>query len=71
MLSRLIEALTILLKYGDPDFPTHCEHDELMICGIKPEDVSKEDIAKLDELGFTVSSPWGEKVFMSYRYGSA
>ena len=32
----LIEALTILLKYGNPAHPTHCEHDELTICGIDP-----------------------------------
>lgn len=70
-MSRLIEALTILLKYGDPAYPTHCEHDVLTIVGIDPEDVSDEDKAKLDELGFFVGSEYGDEAFHSYRYGSA
>lgn len=65
----LIEALTILLKYGNPPRPTHCEHDELTICGIDPADVSDEDKRRLDELGFFVSDD-GE-CFRSFRYGSA
>jgi hypothetical protein len=66
MLSKLIEALNIFLKYGDIDFPTHCEHDVLMVC-VMPADVSEEDIAKLKELGFDT----GDCCFESYRYGSA
>ena len=68
-MSKLIEALQILLKYGDPAYPTHCEHDELTICGIDPEDVSKEDKDRLDELGFFVSEEYG--CFKSFRFGSA
>lgn len=65
---KLIEALTILLKYGDPAYPTHCEHDVLTICGIDPADVSDEDKVALDELGFFV----GEfDSFQSFKYGSA
>ena len=71
MLSKLIEALQILLKYDDPDYPTHCEHDVLMICYIDPNIVSEEDIKKLDELGFFISDESGEKGFISYKYGSA
>ncbi len=67
----LIEALTILLKYGNPEHPTHCEHDELCICGIDPADVSEDDIKRLDELGFFVTEQYGEKQFMSFRFGSA
>jgi hypothetical protein len=69
----LIEALTILLKYGNPYSPTHCEHDQMTICGIDPKDVSDEDKARLDELGIFVSDEFGdeEQVFMSYRFGSA
>jgi hypothetical protein len=67
----LIEALTILLKYGNPIHPTHCEHDELLICGIDPKDVSEEDKAKLDKLGFFVSTEYGDEQFKSFRYGSA
>ena len=67
-MKKLIEALQIFLKYGNPDYPTHCEHDTLYICGIEPDDVSKEDIKKLDDLGFFIG---GEGGFMSFRYGSA
>jgi hypothetical protein len=70
-MEKLIEALQILLKYGNPDYPTHCEHDVLTICGIEPSDVSEEDIAKLDELGFHVGNEYGEEAFHSYKYGSA
>lgn len=63
----LIEALTILLKYGNPRNPTHCEHDVLTICGIDVEKVSAEDVAWLDKLGFFI----GEEAFQSFRFGSA
>ena len=67
-MSDLIEALNIFLKYGDPKYPTHCEHDELTICGIHPEEVSEKDKNRLDELGFFV----GEyDAFKSFRFGSA
>jgi hypothetical protein len=65
----LIEALQILLKYGNPDYPTHCEHDMLTIVGIDPKDVSQEDIQKLDELGFFVSNEY--YAFISFKFGSA
>lgn len=70
-MKQLIEALTILLKYGNPDYPTHCEHDVMYICGIEPEQVSEEDQAKLKELGFRVGNESGEEGFYSYKYGSA
>jgi hypothetical protein len=69
----LIEALTILLKYGDPANPLNCNHDEVIICGIDPKDVSDEDKKKLDDLGFFVSDGEGyadETWFMSHRFGS-
>jgi len=69
-MSKLIQALQILLKYGDPKYPTCCEHDELYICGIQPSMVTDNDKKKLDELGFFVSES-EEDVFMSFRYGSA
>ena len=68
-MSDLIKALTILLKYGDPRNPTYCTHDEMWICGISPGDVSDEDKAVLDELGFFVDD--GDDCFKSYRFGSA
>lgn len=67
----LIEALTILLKYGDPQNPTHCEHDRLSICGIDPKVVSKADTERLQELGFEISEEYGEEQFYSFRFGSA
>ena len=68
-MDKLIEALQIFLKYGNPAYPTHCEHDTLCICGIEPEDVSPEDTKKLDELGFFVSEEYDG--FISFRFGSA
>lgn len=66
-MSYLIEALQIFLKYGDPHYPTHCEHDVLMVC-ISPAIVSNEDTARLEGLGFTPDDTDG---FSSYRFGSA
>jgi hypothetical protein len=68
-MSDLIAALQILLKYGDPRWPTHCEHDVLTIIDISPDDVSDEDKAELDRLGFFVSETEG--AFISFRFGSA
>jgi len=48
----LIKALQILLKYKDVDNPPNCIHDELIIMEIHQDEVSKEDIKRLDELGF-------------------
>ena len=70
-MEKLIRALQILLKYGNPDYPTHCEHDELTICGIDPANVSDEDKKELDKLGFFVDDDYGEECFKSFRYGSA
>lgn len=70
----LIEALTILLKYGNPRNPTHCEHDVLTICGIEIEDVSTEDKVELKRLGFECDESeeaGGEIAFYSFRFGSA
>ena len=68
-MENLIKALQIFLKYGNPDYPTHCEHDILMICGINVEDVSDEDKEKLNELEFFFNSEFD--CFTSFRYGSA
>lgn len=69
----LIKALQILLKYGNPEYPTHCEHDVLTIVGICPSDVSEEDKKELETLGFFVAREYGyrEEFFRSYHYGSA
>ena len=65
----LIKALQIFLKYGDPDYPTHCEHDELWICGYDGIDISDEDLKLLDELGFFYDN--NDQSFKSFKYGSA
>lgn len=68
-MEQLIQALQIFLKYGNPGYPTICGHNELIICGIKPDDVSMEDIALLHELGFFIEG--SREYFMSFKYGSA
>lgn len=64
----LIKALQIFRKYGNPEWPTHCEHDVLTVC-IEPDLVSEEDTAALEELHFGPDE-YGEG-FISYWYGSA
>jgi hypothetical protein len=68
-MSKLIEALQIFLKYGDPDRPTHCEHEVLYICNIDTASVTDEDKEKLDKLGFFYDDD--EECFQSFCYGSA
>jgi hypothetical protein len=86
-MSDLIEALQILLKYGNPRNPTHCSHDELRIMEIDPCTVSAEDRARLSVLGFDIGhdfeelpdddergtdwTPPEESYFYSFRFGSA
>jgi carbonic anhydrase len=65
-MSDLIKALQIFLKYADPKFPTHCEHDVMWVVGINPADVSEEDIKELDTLGFHAFA----ECFESNRFGS-
>lgn len=65
----LIEALTILSKYvpkKDQKWPTHCEHDILMVMAVR--EVDEEDIKRLQELSFR----WNEdrNCWTSYRFGS-
>lgn len=67
-MNDLIKALTILAKYGDPEFPTHCEHD-VMYISIEHSEVSEEDKAELDKLGVIPDNESG--MFKSYRFGSA
>jgi hypothetical protein len=64
-MSNLIKALNIFLKYDNPKYPTHCEHDELTVV-IDPSKVSEQDKAELEELGFVAD----DDCFKSFRYGS-
>lgn len=68
LLSHLIEALQIALKYEDKEWPTHCEHDEMWL-NIDSSKVSDEDKARLDELGFFEDED--DECFKSYAFGSA
>ena len=65
----LIKALQIFLKYDNPDYPFHCEHDYLYV-DIDSEKVSEEDKAELDELGFFIDEEYSGFGFGSYKYGS-
>jgi len=67
VMQKLIEALQIFLKYGNPTHPTHCEHDELTVA-IDPSIVSAQDKVLLDDLGFIANDD--EEHFTSYKYGS-
>jgi hypothetical protein len=69
-MKNLIEALQILNKYGNPSYPTHCEHDVLFVM-IDPELVSDEDRTTLLKLGFIAGEGGGAEYFKSHRYGSA
>ncbi len=68
-MNDLIEALQILAKYTSDSTPTHCEHDVLMV-NVDPADVSAEEIARLDELGFIATKQDGDPAFISFRFGS-
>lgn len=62
----LIAALTILAKYTDSKWPTHCEHDVFMVR--VDSEVSEEDKAKLKELSFDYNEEYD--CYTSYRFGS-
>lgn len=65
----LIEALTLFESKFNTSHPTHCEHDELIICGeYSLEMFSDKEIARLDELGFFWSE--ADECFKSFRFGS-
>lgn len=68
-MTNLIKALTIFAKYQDLTYPTNCSHDVLAIIGITREEVSKEDAAALEGLGFLWDD--NDECWMSFRYGSA
>ncbi len=70
-METLIKALQIFLRYGNPEWPTCCEHDVLYV-DIDPSIVSLEDIEELDKLGFMVGDDheqW-DGGFYSYKFGS-
>jgi hypothetical protein len=68
-MEKLIEALQIFLKYRNETYPTHCEHDILMISRITEDEVSQDDKKRLNDLEFNWNSEY--ECWTSYRYGSA
>lgn len=66
----LLEAITIMSKYTDAKYPTHCEHDVLYFNTIDTSKVSAIDIQRLEELGFHKWSTEEVDGFYSYLYGS-
>jgi len=65
----LIEALNIFLRYANEPYPTHCEHDVLLIMGIEEDAVSEADRLRLDDLGFSWSDEYD--AWASFKFGSA
>jgi len=66
---ELIEALQILLQYGEAPYPTHCEHDELYVFPAVPlSEIAADDIARLEELGFHPNEDGTG--FYSFKFGS-
>ena len=66
---KLAEVMTIAAKYlKEDDFPTHCEHD-VMLLYVKPSEVSNEDYARIEELGFFACNVYD--CFKSHKFGSA
>jgi hypothetical protein len=63
----LILALQIFRKYANPEWPTHCEHD-ILIVDVSPNLLSEEDIEILEELGFHINED--DDDFYSYKFGS-
>jgi len=59
-MKELIRALTILSLYMKDDyhrdFPTHCEHDVLYVCGVDLEKMDASIVRELVELGFNPGS---------------
>ena len=67
-MDALIEALTILRNYTDNFRPTHCEHDILYIPCVNVNEVTPEDLKRLEELNFEPDEDVGG--FSSSYFGS-
>lgn len=70
-MNKLIESLTIFSKYfdADQDYPTHCEHDTLMLKVANNDKViSYEDRMRLGDLGWYYSE--SNECWCSFYFGS-
>lgn len=57
----LIEGLTLLSRGQNNEIsPTHCEHDQMTVCA-DPHKFTRDELVKLDSLGFFVSGHTGFK----------
>ncbi len=68
-MENLIKALQIFLKYKNKAYPTHCEHDILMVVGITEDEITDEDKAELKKLDFFFNDEFD--CWSSFHYGSA
>ena len=68
-MENLIKAFQIFLKYRNVKYPTHCEHDVMMVFGYTENEISDEDKKELDELGFFWDNEYD--CWASYKYGSS
>jgi len=55
-MEEFIKAITFLSKFIDRNrkYPISCEHDVLYVYGVNFDNMTAEDVRKLDELGFGV-----------------
>lgn len=55
-MEEFIKAITFLSKFIDKNrkYPISCEHDVLYVWGVNFDNMTAEDVRKLDELGFGV-----------------
>lgn len=67
-MEKLIKALQIFLKYGNPKYPTYCNR-EILYVNIDPAIVSEEDTDELARLGFKPNEDF-ESSFSSTIFGS-
>ncbi len=74
-MNDLIEALKIFKKYIEDEnsyeFKNqfNCEHDILLVTAVNVEDVSENDVERLDELGCFKSEEYDS--FASFKFGSS
>ena len=67
-IEQLIEDLKVFSKYSKSDWPTHCEHDVMMIADVEQDDISEEDLAKVSDRWH-----WSNEYdsYISFTFGSA
>jgi uncharacterized protein CbrC (UPF0167 family) len=68
-MKELIEALQTFAMYTQTKWPTHCEHDVLMICDVGRDTMSAADQDYVEERGFLWSDE--HECWISFRFGSA